>query len=105
MNKSAIVARVAARMGLNKSAAEGAVDTVFEAIAEGLAKEEEVRIAGFGTFGTRSRAARIGQESAHRREPADTGLQITVVQGGETAAGGGEAGLARGAGGTGRGPP
>ena len=61
MNKSAIVARVAARMGLNKPAAEGAVDTVFEAIAEGLAKEEEVRIAGFGTFGTRSRAARTGR--------------------------------------------
>ena len=40
---------------------EGAVDTVFEAIAEGLAKEEGVRIAGFGTFGTRSRAARTGR--------------------------------------------
>ena len=38
-----------------------------------------------------------GQESAHRRERADTGLEITVVQGGETAEGGGEAGLARGA--------
>ena len=61
MNKSAIVARVAARMGLNKFTAEGSVDTVFEAIAEGLAKEEEVRIAGFGTFGTRSRAARTGR--------------------------------------------
>ena len=61
MNKSAIVARVAARMGLNKFTAEGAVDTVFEAIAEGLAKEEDVRIAGFGTFGTRSRAARMGR--------------------------------------------
>ena len=47
MNKAAIVARVARRMGLNKFAAEGAVDTVLEAIAEGLAKEEDVRIAGF----------------------------------------------------------
>ena len=61
MNKSAIVARVAARMGLDKFTAGGAVDTVFEAIAEGLAKEEEVRIAGFGVFGTRSRAARTGK--------------------------------------------
>ena len=61
MNKSVIVARVAARMGLDKFTAEGAVDTVFEAIAEGLAKEEDVRIAGFGTFGTRSRAARMGR--------------------------------------------
>ena len=61
MNKSAIVARVAARTGLNKFTAAGAVDTVFEAIAEGVAKEEDVRIAGFGTFGTRSRAARMGR--------------------------------------------
>ncbi len=61
MKKSAIIARVAARLGLDKFTAEGAVDTVFEAIAEGLAKEEEVRIAGFGTFGTRSRAAHTGR--------------------------------------------
>ena len=61
MNRSAIVDRVAARMGLNRFTAEGAVDTVFEAIAEGLAKEEDVRIAGFGTFRTRSRAARMGR--------------------------------------------
>ena len=64
MNKAAIVARVARRMGLNKFAAEGAVDTVLEAIAEGLAKEEDVRIAGFGTFRTRSRAARQGRNPA-----------------------------------------
>ena len=64
MNKSAIVARVARRMGLNKFSAEGAVDTVLEAIAESLAKEEDVRIAGFGTFRTRSRAARAGRNPA-----------------------------------------
>ena len=64
MNKAAIVARVARRMGLNKFTAEGAVDTVLEAIAESLAKEEDVRIAGFGTFRTRSRAAREGRNPA-----------------------------------------
>jgi len=61
MNKSAIVARVAERMVVNRFRAEIAVDTVFEAIAEGLAKEEDVRIAGFGIFRTRSRAARTGR--------------------------------------------
>ena len=61
MNRSAIVARVAARIGLNKFTAEGAVDTVFEVIAEVFANEEEVRIAGFGTFGTRNRAACTGR--------------------------------------------
>ena len=64
MNKAAIVARVARRMGLNKFTAEGAVDTVLEAIAESFAKEEDVRIAGFGRFRTRSRAAREGRNPA-----------------------------------------
>ena len=61
MNKSDIVGRVSDRMGLSKSAAEDAVDTVLEVIAEALAKEEAVRIAGFGTFATRRRSARTGR--------------------------------------------
>lgn len=63
MNKSEIVARVAARMRLDKFTAEGAVDTVLAAIAAGLAKEEDVRIAGFGTLRTGSRPARTGERS------------------------------------------
>ena len=61
MNKSEIVGRVAGRMGLSKPAAEGAVDTVLSAIGEALAKGEDVRIAGFGTFATRTRRARRGR--------------------------------------------
>ena len=61
MKKSDIVGRLAGRMGLRRSAAESAVDTVLEAIAEALAKEEAVRLAGFGTFRTKSRAARSGR--------------------------------------------
>ena len=101
MNKSAIVARVAARLGLNKFTAEGAVDTVFETIAEGLAEE-----GGCGSRGS----VRSGREAAR---PAWEGIRaparacryrprIAVVQGVETAEGGGEAGLAGGANGAGR---
>ena len=61
MNKSEIAGRVAGRAGVGKSASGDAVDAVFEAIAEALARGEDVRIAGFGTFGTRSRAARTGR--------------------------------------------
>ena len=53
--------RLAGRTGLSKSAANEAVDGVFAAIVDALADGEEVRIAGFGTFGTRSRPARIGR--------------------------------------------
>ena len=61
MNKSQITDRLAGRMGLSRSAAAGAVDAVFETIGEALAKHEEVRIAGFGTFGTKHRPARTGR--------------------------------------------
>ena len=50
MNKADISGRVTAGLGLRKTEAEAAVDTVFEAIGESLAREEAVRIAGFGTF-------------------------------------------------------
>ena len=61
MNKSDIAGRVAGRAGVGKSAAGDAVDAVFEAIAQALTRGEEVRIVGFGTFGTRSRPARTGR--------------------------------------------
>lgn len=61
MKKSAIVGRVAERMGRSKSTADRAVETVLEAIVEGLAKKEDVRIAGFGTLRMKSRAARTGR--------------------------------------------
>ena len=61
MNKSQIADRLAGRMGLSRSAAADAVDVVFETIGEALAKHEEARIAGFGTFATKHRPARTGR--------------------------------------------
>ena len=61
MNKSDIAGRVPGRAGVGRSAAGYAVDAVFEAIAEALANGEDVRIAGFGAFGTRSCPARTGR--------------------------------------------
>ena len=61
MNKSDIVGEVAARTGLNRTDAAGAVAAVFEAVTEALGRREEVRIAGFGQFATRSRPARTAR--------------------------------------------
>ena len=61
MNKSEIAGRVADRTGVGRLAAGSAVDAVFEAIGEALARGEDVRVVGFGTFGTRSRPARTGR--------------------------------------------
>ena len=61
MNKAEMADRLAARTGLGKAVAREAADGVFAIIGEALADGEEVRIAGFGTFGTRSRPARTGR--------------------------------------------
>ncbi len=61
MNKSEIAGHVADRTGVGRPAAGVAVDAVFEAIGEALARGEDVRAVGFGTFGTRHRPARAGR--------------------------------------------
>ncbi len=61
MNKTEMTDRLAARTGLSKSAARNAVDSVFATIGEALADGEDVRLPGFGTFGTRRRPARTGR--------------------------------------------
>ena len=55
-----MVDRVAARTGLSKAVARETVGGVSPAIGNALADGDEVRIAGIGIFGTRSRLARTG---------------------------------------------
>ena len=61
MNKSGLADRVADRIGVSRSVAVEAVEAVFEAVGEALARGEEVRMVGFGTFGIRNRPARTGR--------------------------------------------
>ena len=97
MNKSDLADRVADRLGVSRAAAGDAVEAVFDAVGEALAEGEEVRIAGFGAFGTRDRPARTGRnprtgESLEiRASTAPTfrpgkALRAAVNAGGETTA-------------------
>ncbi|MDE0432846.1 MAG: HU family DNA-binding protein [Bryobacterales bacterium] len=61
MNKTDVAERLADRTGMSKALSRDAVDGVFAAIGKALTDGEEVRIAGFGTFGTRNRPARAGR--------------------------------------------
>ena len=58
MNKAEFIDAVAAKAGLSKKDAKGAVDAVLETITETLVKRETVSFIGFGTFATADRAAR-----------------------------------------------
>ena len=64
MKKSDIAAHVAEQDSLSKAEAERAVDALLEAIRGALASGEKVTLPGFGTFSTRSRAARQGRNPA-----------------------------------------
>ena len=64
MNKSELTSSVAARTSVTRADADSVVAAVFATIAEALARGEKVSIAGFGTFATRSRAARQGRNPA-----------------------------------------
>ena len=61
MKKSDLSSHVASQASLSRAAADNVVNTVFSAITDALAKGEAVAIAGFGTFTTKSRAAREGR--------------------------------------------
>jgi len=60
MTKAELVSHLAAETSTTKAAAERMVGSVFFAIADALAREEPVAIAGFGKFTVRARAARQG---------------------------------------------
>lgn len=60
MNKTELVAAVAAKTELSKKDAEAAVTAVLDSVKDALADGDKVSIVGFGTFGVKTRAAREG---------------------------------------------
>jgi DNA-binding protein HU-beta len=60
MNKTDLVAAVAAKAEISKKDAEAAVAAVFASITDALADGDKVSLVGFGTFEVKARAARTG---------------------------------------------
>ena len=61
MNKTELVAAVAAKAGISKKDADAAVAAVFASITDAMAKGDKVQLIGFGTFEVRERAAKQGR--------------------------------------------
>ena len=61
MTKADLAAAVAEETGMTKKQAEAAVNSVVAAIKGSLAKGEDVRLVGFGTFSVKKRKARTGR--------------------------------------------
>ena len=62
MTKNELIVAVAEQTSLSHTAAAGAVEATFDAIAATLGKGGEVKIAGFGNFKMVKRAAREGRD-------------------------------------------
>ena len=60
MNKTELVAAVAAKAELSKKDAEAAVSAVVASITDALKDGDKVSLVGFGTFEVKTRAARTG---------------------------------------------
>ena len=61
MNKTELVAAIAAKTELSKKNAEKALAAVLDTVAETLAAGEKVQLVGFGTFEIREREARTAK--------------------------------------------
>ncbi len=72
MNKTQLVAAIAAEAGLTKVEAQKALEATVNAIAGALKNGENVQLVGFGTFSVVEKAARQGVNPA-------TGAKIQIA--------------------------
>ena len=68
MNKSDLIAAIAAKTGDTKKDAEATVNAFIDVVTESLAKGEKVQLVGFGSFEVRKRAARKGRNPQTKEE-------------------------------------
>lgn len=68
MNKSDLIAAVAAKTGETKKNAEASINALIDVIAETLASGDKIQLVGFGSFEVRSRAARKGRNPQTGKE-------------------------------------
>lgn len=61
MNKGQLVEKLAEKTNLTKSQAENLLDATIEIIQKTVAKGDEVKLVGFGTFSRTSRKSRTGR--------------------------------------------
>ena len=68
MNKSDLVAAMAAKTGDTKKSAEEALNAFVDVVTAALVKGEKVQLVGFGSFEVRTRAARKGHNPQTKAE-------------------------------------
>ena len=72
MNKTELVAAMAEKAGLSKKDAEKALNAFMESVQDAVKADDKVQLIGFGTFESKSRAAREGKNP-------QTGAKIQIA--------------------------
>ena len=78
MNKTELIAEVAAKCAISKKDAEKTVNATFDTIAEALCKGDKVQLVGFGGFETKHREAHMGRV-IFRRDDKAGGIPVDAV--------------------------
>ena len=68
MNKSDLIAAIAAKTGETKKDAEATLNAFVDFVTETLVKGDKVQLVGFGSFEVRKRAARKGRNPQTKEE-------------------------------------
>ena len=68
MNKSDVIAEIAAKTGSTKKDAEATLNAFVDVVTESLVKGDKVQLVGFGSFEVRKRAARKGRNPQTKEE-------------------------------------
>ena len=68
MNKSDLIAAIAAKTGDTKKSAEASVNAFVEVVTNALKQGDKVQLVGFGSFEVRKRAARKGRNPQTKEE-------------------------------------
>lgn len=68
MNKSDLIAAIAAKTGSTKKDAEATLNAFVDVVTDSLVKGDKVQLVGFGSFEVRKRAARKGRNPRTKEE-------------------------------------
>ena len=61
MNKTELIAEIAAKAGISKKDAEKALAATVDTITDSVVKGDKVQLVGFGSFELKCRPARVGR--------------------------------------------
>ena len=80
MTKADIVNRLSGNIGLPRNEAREIVEVIFDTLKETLVAGESVKVAGFGTFMIKKKAARVGRNPKTKEEVEITPRRVVTFR-------------------------